>query len=89
MGRRWVETGPIHYLCLHPSGLGHSTGIAGQRLLNDLKSQPNALKEHGFDEYSIWTGDQHTTVELVEQSKNGYLIQHQVRRESLEHTGCC
>lgn len=61
---------------------GYSTGIAGQWLLNDLKSQPNALKEHGFDEYSIWTGDQHTTVELGEQNKNGYLIQHQVRRES-------
>ena len=61
---------------------GYSTGIAGQWLLNDLRRQPHALKQHGFDEYSIWTGDQHTSVKSGEQIESGYLTQHQVRRDS-------
>ncbi len=35
---------------------GYSTAIAGKWQINDFRVQPNALKDHGFDEWSVWTG---------------------------------
>ena len=36
--------------------VGYTTAIAGKWQINDFRVQPNALKDHGFDEWSVWTG---------------------------------
>jgi arylsulfatase A-like enzyme len=35
---------------------GYVTAIAGKWQINDFRLQPNVLREHGFDEWSMWTG---------------------------------
>ena len=35
---------------------GYATAIAGKWQINDFRVQPRALFEHGFDEWSVWTG---------------------------------
>lgn len=36
--------------------VGYTTGIFGKWQINDFRVQPNVLKEHGFDEWCMWTG---------------------------------
>lgn len=36
--------------------VGYATGIAGKWQINDFRVQPYVLREHGFDEWSMWTG---------------------------------
>jgi len=36
--------------------VGYATGIAGKWQINDFRVQPDVLREHGFDEWSMWTG---------------------------------
>ena len=35
---------------------GYTTCAAGKWQINDFRLQPNAMNEHGFDEYAMWTG---------------------------------
>lgn len=35
---------------------GYATAIAGKWQINDFRVQPEALKDHGFDEWCVWTG---------------------------------
>ncbi len=35
---------------------GYATAIAGKWQVNDLRTQPDALREHGFDEHCMWVG---------------------------------
>ena len=35
---------------------GYATAIAGKWQVNDFRKQPDALKNHGFDEHCMWTG---------------------------------
>lgn len=35
---------------------GYATCIAGKWQLNDLRVQPDVLKQHGFDEHCVWPG---------------------------------
>jgi arylsulfatase A-like enzyme len=35
---------------------GYVTGIAGKWQINDFRVQPDALIQHGFDDYCMWTG---------------------------------
>ena len=35
---------------------GYATAIAGKWQINDFRVQPGVLKEHGFDEWCMWTG---------------------------------
>ncbi len=35
---------------------GYATAVAGKWQINDFRVQPRALFEHGFDEWSVWTG---------------------------------
>ena len=35
---------------------GYATAIAGKWQINDLRRQPDALKQHGFDEHCVWPG---------------------------------
>jgi arylsulfatase A-like enzyme len=37
-------------------GAGYATAITGKWQINDLYEQPDALKQHGFDEHLVWTG---------------------------------
>ena len=36
--------------------VGYVTGIAGKWQIDDFRVKPGALKEHGFDEWCMWTG---------------------------------
>lgn len=35
---------------------GYSTAVGGKWQINDLRMQPDALQQHGFDEHCVWTG---------------------------------
>lgn len=35
---------------------GYATAICGKWQINDLRKQPTALKDHGFDEHCVWPG---------------------------------
>jgi len=35
---------------------GYATAVAGKWQVNDFRVQPDALKQHGFDEWCMWTG---------------------------------
>jgi len=35
---------------------GYATAIAGKWQINDLRTQSDALRRHGFDEHCVWTG---------------------------------
>ena len=35
---------------------GYATAMAGKWQVNDLRTQPDALNRHGFDEYCAWVG---------------------------------
>ena len=35
---------------------GYATAIGGKWQINNLREQPNALRNHGFDEHCVWTG---------------------------------
>lgn len=35
---------------------GYATVVAGKWQINDFRVQPSVLKEHGFDEWAMWTG---------------------------------
>ncbi len=36
--------------------VGYATAIAGKWQINDFRVQPDILNQHGFDEWSVWTG---------------------------------
>ena len=36
--------------------VGYVTAIAGKWQINDFRVQPGVLKDHGFDEWCMWTG---------------------------------
>ena len=35
---------------------GYATAVAGKWQVNDLRTHPDALQKHGFDEHCLWTG---------------------------------
>lgn len=35
---------------------GYVTGLAGKWQVNNLEDEPNALRQHGFDEHLVWPG---------------------------------
>lgn len=35
---------------------GYATAIAGKWQINDLRTHPDALQQHGFDEHCVWPG---------------------------------
>ncbi len=35
---------------------GYTTAVAGKWQLNDFRVQPDAMVQHGFDDYCMWTG---------------------------------
>ena len=37
-------------------GAGYATAIAGKWQINDFRLQPEVLRQHGFDDWCVWTG---------------------------------
>lgn len=37
-------------------GAGYATAAAGKWQINDFRVMPDAMKQHGFDEWCLWTG---------------------------------
>ncbi|MEK6238582.1 MAG: sulfatase-like hydrolase/transferase, partial [Planctomycetales bacterium] len=55
-------------------GAGYATAIAGKWQINDFRAQPNALRDHGFDEHCVWTGAEKDHPETEERYFNGYIM---------------
>ena len=53
---------------------GYATGVGGKWQINDLRSQPDALKRHGFDEHCAWTGAEKGHPETEDRYFNGYIM---------------
>lgn len=53
---------------------GYATGVGGKWQINDLRSQPDALKRHGFDEHCVWTGAEKGHAETEDRYFNGYIM---------------
>jgi len=53
---------------------GYKTGIGGKWQVNDLRDQPDALKQHGFDEHCVWTGAESGRPETELRYANGYIM---------------
>jgi arylsulfatase A-like enzyme len=46
---------------------GYKTCAAGKWQVNDFRLQPNAMSEHGFDEYAMWTGAEGGNVKVSQE----------------------
>ncbi len=58
---RWgagVHFDPAHNLSLARvlKAAGYATAAAGKWQINDFRVQPDAMEQHGFDAYAMWTG---------------------------------
>jgi len=57
--------------------VGYVNGIAGKWQINDFRVQPDALREHGFDEWSMWTGYESHNPPSAERYWDPYVYSHQ------------
>ena len=53
---------------------GYVTAIGGKWQINDLRSQPNALLQHGFDQHCVWTGAEAGHPETEERYWGGHIM---------------
>ena len=53
---------------------GYRTAIAGKWQINNLRRQPDALNQHGFDEHCVWPGAEQGFPETEERYFKGYII---------------
>ena len=60
--------------------VGYATAIAGKWQINDFRVQPNALFEHGFDEWLMWTGFEGGNPPSAERYWNPYIYSSAERR---------
>ena len=54
--------------------VGYVTAVAGKWQINDFRIQPGVLREHGFDEWSMWTGFESQNPPSAERYWNPYVI---------------
>ena len=59
---------------------GYVTGIGGKWQINNLRTNPSALKMHGFDEHCVWTGAERGHPETDERYFGGYIMTNGERR---------
>ena len=52
---------------------GYATAIAGKWQINDFRVQPEVLRDHGFDEWSVWTGGEGGNPKSDERYWNPYV----------------
>jgi len=57
--------------------VGYVNGIAGKWQINDFRVQPNALRDHGFDEWSMWTGYESRNPPSAERYWEPYIYSHE------------
>ena len=63
---------------------GYATAAAGKWQINDFRVQPDAMKEHGFDEWCMWTGYETGNPPSAERYWNPYI---NTRAGSRSYTG--
>lgn len=54
-------------------GAGYKTAAAGKWQINDFRVQPDAMTEHGFDEYAMWTGYETLNPPSAERYQDPYI----------------
>jgi arylsulfatase A-like enzyme len=54
--------------------VGYKTAVAGKWQINDFRVQPNVLREHGFQEWSMWTGFESLNPASAERYWNPYVF---------------
>ncbi|MCP5115109.1 MAG: sulfatase-like hydrolase/transferase, partial [bacterium] len=54
--------------------VGYKTAVAGKWQINDFRIQPNVLREHGFDEWCMWTGYESQNRPSAERYWNPYIF---------------
>lgn len=52
---------------------GYATAIGGKWQINNLRTQPDALSQHGFDEHCVWTGMEAGHPETGKRYFKGYI----------------
>lgn len=52
---------------------GYETAAAGKWQINDFRVQPDALVQHGFDEYAMWTGYETNNPPSAERFQDAYI----------------
>ncbi|MDE0938077.1 MAG: sulfatase-like hydrolase/transferase [Mariniblastus sp.] len=63
---------------------GYSTAIGGKWQINHLGKQPQALKQHGFDEHCVWMGVETGQPETEKRYWDGHIMTNG-RRETVEY----
>jgi arylsulfatase A-like enzyme len=53
---------------------GYATAIGGKWEINHLGKQPDALKQHGFDDHCVWTGAEVGRPETEQRFWNGHIM---------------
>jgi arylsulfatase A-like enzyme len=53
---------------------GYRTAISGKWQINDLRRQPDALQQHGFDEHCVWTGAEKGYPQTEKRYWDGYIM---------------
>ena len=53
---------------------GYRTAIAGKWQINNLRRQPDALNQHGFDEHCVWPGAEQGFPETEQRYFNGSIM---------------
>lgn len=53
---------------------GYQTVIGGKWQINSLRTHPNALKDHGFDEHCVWPGVEDGHPETSERYFGGHIV---------------
>lgn len=59
---------------------GYATCLAGKWQINDLRSHPDALNRHGFDEHCLWPGFETGNPPSTERYWDPYLVTNQKRQ---------
>lgn len=54
--------------------VGYRSGIAGKWQINDFRVQPDALQQHGFDDWCMWTGYETGNPASAERYWNPYIF---------------
>lgn len=52
---------------------GYATAAAGKWQINDFRVQPEAMIEHGFDQYAMWTGYETLNPPSAERYQDAYI----------------
>ena len=52
---------------------GYATAAAGKWQINDFRVQPDAMVQHGFDEYAMWTGYETLNPPSAERYQDAYI----------------